>query len=142
MGEYRGLIGSRRHSGLGMLVLPIALVAISSGIGLFLLMLFLSVERMIAALEIRAGIPLSYALLPHGTFDWFYFPVNFYLSLAVVVLLTSITLIAIGKRISKTPGNIAFGLISYTFLYGFIVPIWLIRATSDVVFGKRRNWRY
>lgn len=141
-GEYRSLIASRRHGALGMLVLPIALIAISSGIGLFLLMLFLSAERMITALEIRAGIPLAYALLPHGTLDWFYFPVNFYLTLAAVVLLTSITLITIGKRISKTPGNIAFGLVSYTFLYGFIVPIWLIRATSDVVLGKRRNWRH
>lgn len=141
LGEYRSLIGSRRHGVLGMLVLPTALLAIVSGIALFLLMLFLFARNMITILSIRAGIPLSYALVPHGTFDWFYLPVSFYMLLAAIVLLTSITLITIGKRISKTPGNIALGLVSYTLLYGLIVPIWLIRATSDVALGTQRVWK-
>ena len=141
LGEYRSLIGSRRHGVLGMLVLPTALLAIVSGIMLFLLMLFLFARNMITILSIRAGIPLSYALMPHGTFDWFYLPVSFYMLLAAIVLLTSITLITIGKRISKTPGNIALGLVSYTLLYGLIVPIWLIRATSDVALGTQRVWK-
>lgn len=142
LGEYRGLIGRRRHGALGMLVLPTALLAIVSGIMLFLLTLFFFARNTLAALSIRAGIPLSYAFLPHGSFDWFYLPVSFYVLLAVIVLMTSVTLIAIGKRISKTPGNIALGLVSYVFLYGLIVPFWLIRATSDVAFGRRRDWRY
>jgi cellulose synthase/poly-beta-1,6-N-acetylglucosamine synthase-like glycosyltransferase len=141
LGEYRSLIGSRRHGVLGMLVLPTALLAIVSGIALFLLMLFLFARNMITILSIRAGIPLSYALVPHGTFDWFYLPVSFYMLLAAIVLLTSITLITIGKRISKTPGNIALGLVSYTLLYGLIVPFWLIRATSDVALGTQRMWK-
>lgn len=142
LGEYRDLIGSRRHGALGMLVLPSALIAIMSGIALFVLMLFLFARNTLTAISIRAGIPFSYAFLPHGgSFDWFYFPVSFYIILAVIVLLTSVTLIVIGKRISKTPGNLAFGLISYL-LYGLIAPLWLIRATSDVAFGKRRGWRY
>lgn len=142
LGEYRGLIGSTRHGALGMLVLPIALIAISSGIGLFLLMVFMSANHLSSAVAVRIGIPFSYSLLPHITFDWFYFPASLYLTLAAVVLMISITLITIGKRLSKTPENLALGLVSYTFLYGFIVPFWLIRATSDVVLGKRRGWRY
>ena len=123
-------------------LLPTALLAIMSGILLFLLALFILMQKAITALEVRAGIPLSYAFLPHGTFDWFYFPASFYLLLAIIVLLTSIALIAIGKRISKTPGSITLDLISYTFLYGLLVPFWLIRATSDVALGIRRGWRY
>ncbi len=142
LGEYRGLIGSRRHGALGLLVLPTALLAIVSGILLFLLTLFLFARNIFTALSIRAGIPLSYAYLPHGSFDWFYLPTSFYLLLAAIVLMTSVTLIMVGKRISKTPGNIALGLVSYVFLYGLIVPFWLIRATSDVAVGKRRDWRY
>ena len=142
LGEYRGLIGSYRHGALGMLVLPSALLAIVSGIGLFLLMLFLLARNTIAALEIRAGIPLSYALVPHGPLDWFYLPVSFYVLLAIIVLLASLALITIGKHISKTPGDIALGLASYTLLYGLIVPFWLIRATSDVALGKHRGWHH
>lgn len=140
-GEYRTLIGNRRHSALGILVIPCALIAIMSSIILFSLALFAFLKNMLAAFEIRAGIPLSYSLLPHTSLSWFYFPTSVYLFLGIATLLASLSLIAIGKHISKTPGNITFGLISYTFLYGLIVPLWLIRATSDVMLGKHRGWR-
>ena len=141
LGEYRSLIINRNHTALGMLVLPTALLAIVSSIMLFLLMIFESTRHAFAAIEIRAGIPLSYAFVPHGSFDWFYFPANFYILLGVMTLLISFSLITIGKHISKTPGNLAIGLVSYTLLYGFIVPFWLIRATSDVALGKQRVWK-
>jgi len=105
-------------------------------------MLFMFIRNTITALEIRAGIPILYAFMPNGSFDLFYFPTNFYLFFGVVTLLASFFLIMIGKRISKTGGNLFFGLVSYTFLYGLIVPLWLIRAASDVALGKQRNWRY
>lgn len=143
LGEYRGLVGNRRRGALGMLVLPTALLAIVSGITLSLLMLFLFMRNMLTALSVRAGIPFSYAFLPHGgQLDWFYFPANFYLFLTVVVLTTSVICIIIGKRISKTPGNILPGILSYLLLYSFVVPLWLVRATGDVALGKRRDWRY
>lgn len=140
-GEYRGLLGNSRNKALGLLVLPCALIAIMSGILLFLLMLFSVSKNVIATIEIRAGIPLSYALTPHGSFSWFYFPVSAYLFLGIATLVASLSLIAVGKHISKTPGNLTLGLFSYTLLYGLIVPLWLIRATSDVVLGKHRGWR-
>ncbi len=141
LGEYRELIANKRHGVLGMLMLPSALVAIGSGILIFFLMLYELSRSAITALQIRAGIPLSYAFVPHGSFDWFYFPANFYVLLGVTTLLASFFLIIVGKRISKTPGAIALGLVSYTLLYGLVVPLWLLRATADVTFGKQRTWR-
>ena len=142
LGEYRGLIGNRNHGVLGMLVLPSAVLSVASGMLLFVLMLFLFTRNALAALEVRDGIPLLYAFLPHGTIDWFYLPINFYLVLAIIILLTSIVIIAIGKRISKTAGGMFVGTVSYTLLYGLITPFWLFRASRDVVTGTRRNWRY
>ncbi|MDP1706958.1 MAG: glycosyltransferase [bacterium] len=142
LGEYRSLIGNKNHGALGVLILPTALLSITSGILLFILMIFLFTKNVTAALEVRSGIPFSYAFIPHGTFDWFYIPASFYILLAIIVLLASIAIITIGKKISKTPGNIVPGIFSYTFLYFIVVPIWLIRATSDVALGKRRGWRY
>jgi len=141
LGEYRCLIGNSCNSALGMVVLPTALIAVVSSILLFSVAIFTLVKNVISALEIRAGIPVSYAFLPHSTFDWFFFPSNFYILLGATVLISSVSLIAIGKRISRTPGNIILGLFSYLFLYGFVVPFWLLRATADVTFGKHRSWR-
>ena len=142
LGEYRGLIGNRRHGALGMLVLPSALLSIGSSILLFSLVLFKLTRHASAAIEIRTGIPLSYVMTPHGSFDWFYFPASLYLFLGAATLLASFTLITIGKRIAKTPGSLLFGIVSYTLLYAFVVPLWLINATSDVARDKRRGWRY
>mgnify|MGYP001614613773 CR=1 FL=1 len=142
LGEYRGLIGNRHRGALGMLVLPSALLSIGSSILLFSLVFFKLTRHASAAIEIRTGIPLSYIMTPHGSFDWFYFPTSLYLFLGAVTLLASFTLIAIGKRISRTPGNLTFGIASYALCYAFIAPLWLINATSDVARGKRRGWRY
>jgi cellulose synthase/poly-beta-1,6-N-acetylglucosamine synthase-like glycosyltransferase len=141
LGEYRGLVGNRGYGVLGVLILPAAVIAIGSSILLFALAIFEMSRNLITAVSIRMGIPLSYTLMPHGSLDWFYFPMNFYLMLGAATLLTSLFLIVAGKRLSKTPGNLVFGMISYTFLYGLVAPLWLIRATADVALGKHRLWR-
>ena len=142
LGEYRGLVGTQKYGVLGMLVLPTAIIAVGSSILLFIVMLATLGHSLITALQVRVGIPVTYAFLPHpGAFDWFYLPASFYTLLGVVTLLTSLSLIVIGKRVSETPGNIGLGLLAYSFLYGLIVPLWLIRATADVTVGKNRQWR-
>lgn len=142
LGEYRGLIGSRDRGALGMLVLPSAVIAIGSGIVLFSLVIFELVQHIVTAVEIRASVPLSYALLPHSPtlFDWFYLPVSLYILLGAAVLFTALSLIVIGKSISKTPENLVAGLVSYTFLYGLIAPLWLVRAVADYTLGTHRDW--
>lgn len=143
LGEYRGLIGSRPHGVLGMLVLPSAVLSVGSGILIFFLMLFELARSIITAIEIRVGIPLSYTLMPQsGPLDWFYVPIDFFLLLSLTTLVVSFSFVVIGKRISKTPGKIGLGILSYTFLYGLIAPLWLIRATADVTLGKNRAWRW
>lgn len=141
-GEYRDLLGKRKYGVLGLLVLPIALLTIGGGMLLFFVMLYQLAQHTATALSVRAGIPLSYALLPHGQFDWFYFPASVYLFLGITTIMASLILVAVGKRISQAPGKLAFGLVSYALLYGLVAPLWLIRATSDVALGIRRGWRY
>lgn len=141
LGEYRGLVWSREHGALGMLVLPIGITAIVSGITLFCLAIVEFVRHAVLAVSVREGVPLSYTLVPHGTFDWFYFPISSYLLLAALTLTSSITLIVMGKRLSNTPGALVKGLISYSLFYGFIAPLWLLRAAADVAFSKKRAWR-
>lgn len=141
LGEYRGLIAHHNHSALGMLVLPGALFSISSSILLFSYTIVSSIQHTISAFKIRSGIPLSYIIQPHNTVDWFFFPTSMYIFLGIATLLISFLLITIGKRISKTPMNLGLGLVSYTFLYGLIVPLWLIKASTDVTLGIHRSWK-
>jgi cellulose synthase/poly-beta-1,6-N-acetylglucosamine synthase-like glycosyltransferase len=140
LNEYRDLIGSTSHGALGSVVLPIAILAILSGMCLFLMSSYLFGRNIIHSYFVHQGIPLTF-LLTHMSFDWFYAPVSFFLALAMVVISLTLVLIAIGKKISGTPGSLAHGLVAYVLLYGFIAPFWLMRATADVVTGHRRNWK-
>lgn len=141
LNEYRDLVGNRRYGALGMIVLPIGLGAIASGILLFCLAVFRIVRHGVLQYEIHQGIPLSYWLLPQNGFDWFYFPSSFYLFLGICVVFAMLVMIAVGKNISRTPGRLGLGLVSYALLYAFVVPFWLMRATADVALGKQRSWR-
>ncbi|MFZ2167887.1 MAG: glycosyltransferase [Minisyncoccia bacterium] len=141
LGEYRELIWSRKHGVLGMLILPLAVLSVGSTIFVFSLMLFTLGKSIMTALQIRAGIPFAYAFMPNTSFDWYYVPVSFFLIIGITTLAVSLSLVIVGKRISKTPGDIMLGMLSYTFLYGLISPLWLIRSTADVTLGKNRGWR-
>jgi len=139
-GEYRGLVMSRQHGALGMMILPIALLAIVSGVALFVLSILQFVLRTAETIQVRAGIPLSYTFAPRYTgFDWFYLPADVFALLGISMLLVSCGLIAYGKYVSKTNINLRFGLLAYLF-YGLIAPLWLLRATADVALGKERAW--
>lgn len=140
--EYRSLIGNRKYGALGTIILPFGLIAIASGILLFSVALVQLLMNLVAALSMRSGIPLTYAYMPQApSFDWFYLPSSLYLLLATLTVLASISLIIVGKRLSKTPGPLGLGLVSYAILYGLVVPLWLIRATTDVAFGTHRRWK-
>ena len=140
--EYWSLVGNRRYGALGMIVLPIGFMAIMSGIVVFCLALFQFARYAFSAYEVRSGVPASYAWVPHGVgFDWFYLPSDLYILLGIATVVGSLTMITVGKRLSRTPGSLITGLLAYTFLYGLIAPLWLIRATTDVALGRKRSWR-
>ena len=139
--EYRDLIGSRKHNALGILVLPLSLLAIMTGILMFGLAIYTTVDAIITFYQLRSGIPLSYLMQGFSSFDWFYLPTTTYIFLGAVLLISTFILIVIGKRLSQTPSRLAYSLLTYACMYGFIVPFWLIRATTDVALGKKRNWR-
>ena len=140
--EYRGLLINSRHGALGMIVLPTAVFSIASGIITFITAGIIFGMWMLEGIFLRSGMPISYAYTPQfPELDFFYFPASAYLALACIMILGAFTMIVIGKRISKTPGALTPGLISYTLLYGLIAPLWLMRASADVLIGRKRSWR-
>ncbi len=142
MHEYRDLVGNPSFGALGLIVLPIAVLAIASGLILFSLFLYTSIAQVILMISVRQGIPLGYAFLPSFPhFDWFYLPSSLYIFLGITALFASLIMIAMGKRLSRSPQSLPVGLLAYTLLYGFVAPLWLLRATADVAIGKQRRWK-
>ena len=141
--DYSDLIGNPKYGALGMLVLPLGILAIISGILVFFVLIFETVSQIINTIVIQSGVPLSYMLIPHNLhfIQWFYLPISIVVLLGIILTSTTFVLMFIGKSISKTPSSLFIGIVAYLFLYGLIAPLWLMRAVTDVATGTHRAWR-
>ncbi len=139
--DYRHMIGSSKYGTLGLLILPLGLLANISGIIMFGVIIFKSAEWAWNKYVLISGVPLSYSLTPHHDFSWFFVPVSVVMLLSLVMLVGAVTTMLVGKHISKTPGGMIVGIIMYVVFYGFIAPLWLIRSMYDLLTGTRRAWR-
>jgi cellulose synthase/poly-beta-1,6-N-acetylglucosamine synthase-like glycosyltransferase len=138
--DYRDLLGARKNAVLGMIVLPLGIIAIGSGIFLFFLGAFEMITHALHTLSLVQTVPISYAL-SHHTFSWFYIPVTIMMLLGATLMANTLIWMVVGKRLSKTPGTLALNIVIYICLYGLIAPLWLMRSVSDVALGVRTTWR-
>lgn len=138
--EYRDLIGSRKNATLGMLVLPLGLVAIASGLIIFGVAVFETLRHGSHALTMMQTVPLSYTF-SWRPFDWFYLPITVMTLISATLVLSTLVWMVAGKHLSKSPGKLALNLGVFLLLYGFVAPFWLMRSVSDVALDTERPWR-
>ncbi len=139
--DYRDLVGNPKHKVLGLMVLPFGFLAVSGGIILFMVAIYMTATQIVRSIATVSGVPLSYILTPHFSLGWFYIPFTFLIVLGFVASAISITFMVLGKRISETPGNLVLDMIAYSLLYGLVAPWWLLRAVTDVALNQKRAWR-
>lgn len=139
--DYRDLVGNPKHKALGLMVLPFGFLAVSGGIILFCVAMYMFASQIVRTVATVQGVPLIYILTPHFSVGWFFIPITFLVLLGLVASGISITFMILGKRISETPGNLWLDMLAYCLLYGFVAPWWLLRAVSDVALGTKRAWR-
>ena len=140
--DYRDMIGNPNFGTLGIIMLPLGLLANVSGILMFGVVMYQLIKQILTSYFITQGVPLSYTLVPHfHSFEWFYLPLSSVLLLSIMLLMGGVTVILLGKHISKTPGDLFIGIVGYILFFGFIAPFWLMRSMFDLLTGTRRAWR-
>lgn len=138
--EYRDLIGNCKNATLGMLILPLGIIAIGSGIFIFALTIMQIAQHSLHAYAMVQTVPLSYIFSWHPI-TWFYLPVTMLTVLSLMLVLSTLVWMTLGKHLSKTPGKLALNVVVYLLLYGIIAPLWLIRSVSDVALNTATTWR-
>jgi cellulose synthase/poly-beta-1,6-N-acetylglucosamine synthase-like glycosyltransferase len=140
--DYWDMVGNSKFGTLGIIMLPLGLLANFSGILMFSVIIYQVLKTIIDRLILTRGVPLTFSLIPHfHQFDWFYLPASFVVLLSLFTLTGAVTTMLLGKHMSRTPGDLFIGIITYLLFYGLIAPLWLIRAVFDVATGTRRAWR-
>lgn len=138
--DYRDLIGSRKNVVLGMFILPFSIVAIGSGIFLFIYSIIEMVNLGFHSLSMIQIVPLSYTLSWHQ-FSLSYFPITVASLIGIMTTASIFVWMFIGKYLSETPGKLVSNVAIFLVFYSFIAPLWLIRSVSDVALGTRTTWR-
>lgn len=135
--DYRHLLGNRAYGNLGIIILPMALISIGTGIYFFVRIL---VGFLQSAYHEYLLVHLS-GTIPTPGFDPYFVNTSamiflVYASVALILILICIgTFIGTGKRMPplSTPLFLLF--------YSFLVPLWLGTAVVRAVFNTGVRWR-
>jgi len=138
--EYRDLVGSRRHSALGLLILPFSLISIVFALFMLGSSAVHFVQSTLHTLAITNGVPLEYLLTPNS-FSLFYMPYSVSVILGAILICIIVSFVFIGRRLSETPRILLPNLILYVLIYSFISQLWLVRSVADVARGAINTWR-
>lgn len=138
--DYKYMFFNRRFGNFGMLVLPFALSAFAAGIYTSAYAVYristLGAERL--SERFSTGVPLT---LPHAPkIDWFFLNTDMMVFVIAFVLFLTLIAIAIGSRISEARISLK-SYIAYFAFFGFLAPLWLIRAAWGAVLARESAWR-
>lgn len=137
--DYRYMYGNPRFGHLGMFALPFGLLAFAAGLYLAGYMLYL----VVVALGNRAFDLWATGLSPQVPslhFEWFFLNTSMMLFLTVAVFLMTLTAIVLGARIAGDRLQ-SKSLIIYFALFGFVAPLWLMRAVWNTARARESVWR-
>jgi biofilm PGA synthesis N-glycosyltransferase PgaC len=138
--DYRGLILNPRYGVLGLLVMPLGILALVAGMGLFVLTVADTASLIATAISTQGDVPWSFAF-SFPTFDWFYMPLTGIFVLGIVGAAVVATTMYIGKHISGAQKPIARDIVWYLVFYALVAPFWLFRSTAHVALGVKKAWR-
>lgn len=136
--DYRFLLFKKKHGALGMLMLPVSIIAIFSAL-YFTLLFILSLANAIVEKIIEfqtIGISTLYIKV-----DPFYINTGSVLFLIYTLFILTLILIIIGKVLSEEKKIFSVDILLYMLFYGFLAPLWLAAAVYNIVFSKKVSWR-
>lgn len=137
--DYKYMYFNPRFGNFGMLVLPFGLTAFFAGLytaGYALYRFVMFVWDKISD-EWLTRIPPHLPVVPT---EWFYFNTSMLTVLIVITFTMTIAAIVIGGSIAQTRLTVK-SYASYFLLFGFIAPLWLVRALWGAVRAQDAAWR-
>ncbi len=138
--DYKDMFFNRKHGNLGMIILPMAAFSIIS----ILFVSTVSIFQMLQALVnyfIRVQAISWNVHFNFPTFDWFYINTDLIALLGIVTTIGTLTMIILSKKLSEGNKIIGMDLIYFFSLYMFIAPLWIAKASYNVLVGVKATWR-
>lgn len=136
--DYRFLFFKKQYGNLGFLVLPTVTLSIFGALFLAgLLIVNLASQAVTKIVEMQA-VGLGLTTIP--TFEWFYVNTHSIPFLIYTIIILTMVLIIVGRKLSTVKRIWSADLFYYLFIYGFLVPSWLAVAVYNVARTKESSW--
>ncbi len=139
--DYGYMYFNRRFGNFGLLVLPFATISFFAGIytALYVLYRFINSLAERVSNSVQTGIPPH--LPPHfDALNWYLLNTGTMLFLTIAVLSTTFVAIVLGSQIAQSKIG-PKSLVAYFAFFGFLAPIWLIRAVWGALLAQESSWR-
>ncbi|MES2202734.1 MAG: glycosyltransferase family 2 protein [Patescibacteria group bacterium] len=138
--DYGYMFFNKRYGNFGMLILPFATLSFFAGIYTAAYAVYRITDMVLSRMGdfFATGIPLHVPPAPHLT--WFYLNTNSMLFVIVAVLCMTLVAILLGNRIAQTGLGVK-SFAAYFAFFGFLAPLWLMRAAWGAALARESRWR-
>lgn len=136
--DYRDMLLNKKHGDLGLIVLPFAVLGITTSF----ILISISVYRFAVQFydQIYEIMTVGFRS-PSLDFSWFFLDTSVFSILTVTFILFIMSLIMYGYRTVYGKWRISIEMFYFIFLYSFIAPFWLIKSVYNNIKGVHAPWR-
>lgn len=139
--DYKDMFFNKKYGNIGMFVLPIATFSIFTTLyaaGNLLWSIGSKIPEHLAKYE---AVGFNFGMPNFSNVNWFAFDLN--TSFWITVTTLSLTFVILYLSLKVANGKVKMGrdVFYYLTLYGFIVPLWLAKATYSTITQKKISWK-
>ncbi len=135
--DYYYMFFNPRYGTLGVLVLPISIISLFSAVFLFSVLIWNTLVLVAKEIVYFQTVGLT---APSLQFDIFFINTNVILTVTVMLVLLTLVLISLGKRLSRD-ALASVDMPIYILFYGFLAPVWLTTALYKAATNSGVRWR-
>lgn len=139
--DYRYTFFNKKYGNFGLFTVPMSVLAYIVILAVFFISWYkisIMLSENIMLLKLAGGGHLLSALL---SFDWFFVNTQAIALLAIVMYVSIILSVYLGRRISKVSGGSYINVLWFFVLYSAVVPFWVMKSVYNTVVASTPSWR-
>jgi cellulose synthase/poly-beta-1,6-N-acetylglucosamine synthase-like glycosyltransferase len=139
--DYWFMFGNPKFGNFGLFALPFSISMFFGALYMTCFLVyqfFYTITTSVTRISTTGIFPTIAFEMP--TLDWFFINTSMLNFLVVAVLGMTLASILIGRNIAKDNFGIVT-VVSYVMVYGFLAPLWLVRALWGTLLARESTWR-
>jgi cellulose synthase/poly-beta-1,6-N-acetylglucosamine synthase-like glycosyltransferase len=140
MFDYRHAIFNKKYGNFGFFTLPMGIISYMVILNIFFITWY-HIVRFFIEKSVEVNTLGFGALMPSSFFDFFFVNTEATAFLTLFMYGTIFLTIYLGGKVSKIGRTSFLNLLCFLIVYSALVPLWVLKAVYNTIFGKKVAWR-